>query len=288
MSLPTYVSCGSALAKTLPSLRLGRETNESGIAAVSRKRDSPAYRTSPLVCFATGRRRLALQGGLVSTGLLKPRTLAERLPAIRTQEMRSETQVLLLIPNVVGYVRVALLLAAIAAAPRCLVLCWWCFLVNFALDGLDGALARRLGQTSSFGAFLDVIVDNVTRGVLWAWTLQGPISALPVILEMLAFVCTHRGGGSEWRTGYFSNAPWWVKEVIRNGFKSPCGFVAITGLMGCPLWLWARRFLPDTMYSSQYIGWMVVPGRVLAAAVELWIIKRHLQGLLKEDSNSTR
>lgn len=44
---------------------------------------------------------------------------------------------------------------------------------------------------SAFGAFLDVIVDNSSRGILWAWSLDGPLSAVPMFLEMLAFLCTH-------------------------------------------------------------------------------------------------
>lgn len=34
--------------------------------------------------------------------------------------------------------------------------------------GVDGWLARRLGQSSRFGAWLDVVVDNVGRGMLWS------------------------------------------------------------------------------------------------------------------------
>lgn len=43
--------------------------------------------------------------------------------------------------------------------------------------GVDGWMARRLGQTSRFGAWLDVVVDNLGRGMLWSllfevWWLQ--------------------------------------------------------------------------------------------------------------------
>lgn len=34
--------------------------------------------------------------------------------------------------------------------------------------GVDGWLARRLDQCSRFGAWLDVVVDNVGRGMLWS------------------------------------------------------------------------------------------------------------------------
>ena len=36
----------------------------------------------------------------------------------------------------------------------------------------------------------------------------------------------------------------WVQSVMANGFKSPAGVLAITGLMGLPLWLWACRYFP--------------------------------------------
>lgn len=40
------------------------------------------------------------------------------------------------------------------------------FLVGSLLDGLDGALARRTGTASRFGAFLDSIADRVAEGLL--------------------------------------------------------------------------------------------------------------------------
>lgn len=43
-------------------------------------------------------------------------------------------------------------------------MCGWCFLCS----GVDGWLARKLGQTSRFGAWLDVVVDNMGRGMLWS------------------------------------------------------------------------------------------------------------------------
>jgi len=47
-------------------------------------------------------------------------------------------------------------------------------------------------QTSSFGAWLDVAIDNISRAVLYAWTLPGPAAAFPIALEFLTFVATHK------------------------------------------------------------------------------------------------
>jgi phosphatidylglycerophosphate synthase len=32
---------------------------------------------------------------------------------------------------------------------------------------VDGWAARRFNQVSTFGAWLDVIIDNIGRGILW-------------------------------------------------------------------------------------------------------------------------
>ena len=47
-----------------------------------------------------------------------------------------------------------------------------------------------------------------------------------------------QGGGAAWKTGYFCEAPPWVKAVMRNGFKTIPGIFAIAGIMGTPMWLW--------------------------------------------------
>ena len=47
-------------------------------------------------------------------------------------------------------------------------------------------------QTSAFGAWLDVTIDNLSRGVLWAWALPGPYAAFPIAVEFLTFVATHK------------------------------------------------------------------------------------------------
>lgn len=58
-------------------------------------------------------------------------------------------QVLLFAPNLVGYARLALLGVAAcvgAQTQRAALVTYWVLLLSFALDGLDGVLARRLCQ----------------------------------------------------------------------------------------------------------------------------------------------
>lgn len=52
-----------------------------------------------------------------------------------------------------------------------------------------------------------------------------------------------QGGGAAWKgAGVFANAPAWVQTVMRNNFKTPAGALAVSGLMGTPLWLWCVHY----------------------------------------------
>jgi phosphatidylglycerophosphate synthase len=44
--------------------------------------------------------------------------------------------------------------------------------VGVMFSGVDGWVARRLEQTSRFGAWLDVVVDNLSRGMLWSMLFE--------------------------------------------------------------------------------------------------------------------
>ena len=118
---------------------------------------------------------------------------------------------LLLPPNLVCHLRLLLALIAAAAAssgssnagPAV-----WLFAASLGLDAVDGWLARRLHQQTSFGAFYDVAVDIATRALLWCGTCSsgsgaGPFAGLPVALEGVTFACTHATGGAAWKTGCF-------------------------------------------------------------------------------------
>lgn len=46
-------------------------------------------------------------------------------------------------------------------------------------------------QDTAFGAVFDVMIDIVSRGVVWTWAVPGPLGVLPPLLEAFTFVCTH-------------------------------------------------------------------------------------------------
>lgn len=41
------------------------------------------------------------------------------------------------------------------------------FILRSYSKAIDGWTARRFNQVSTYGAWLDVVIDNVGRGILW-------------------------------------------------------------------------------------------------------------------------
>jgi len=206
------------------------------------------------------------------------------MPADTVPKVAGPWEILLFVPNLVGYVRIGVVIAALTAGTSHAELVVWLFIICFVLDFVDGLLARRLNQTSGFGALLDVLIDNSARGLMWCWGASSPLPCLMLQLEMLTLLCTHNVGGAAWKTDYFVEAPYWVKAVMRNGFKNPSGVFVVVGLMGCPLWLWATRWLPGTAYSSLLLGVPLIAARCVGAALEGWIVVTYLAALLNEDA----
>lgn len=73
--------------------------------------------------------------------------------------------------NAITLARLALLFVLVAmaywAAPRWQLLDPPLLLLIISLDGLDGWVARRRGETSVFGAVFDIAADRVVEAVLW-------------------------------------------------------------------------------------------------------------------------
>lgn len=148
---------------------------------------------------------------------------------------RTLAQVLLFVPNVIGYTRLALIVASFHSGcfDKQPALFLGLYAANAALDGVDGAAARRLGQTSAFGAWLDVVVDNVGRSLLWC-RLFPELGPWVSCLEWATFSCTHTIGEG-WKMD-FGDAPRLVLGVMANGFYNPLGVLAIGGLHGLVLY----------------------------------------------------
>lgn len=73
--------------------------------------------------------------------------------------------------NLITTIRFALLFVLVASAyfatPEWQLLNAPLLLLIIALDGVDGYVARKRGETSAFGAIFDIAVDRVVENVLW-------------------------------------------------------------------------------------------------------------------------
>lgn len=79
-------------------------------------------------------------------------------------------QILLYIPNLIGYTRVILTLTSLTLmiiSPSYWALAIALYVASFVGDLFDGMAARKLGQTSTFGGLIDMVTDRCsTTGLL--------------------------------------------------------------------------------------------------------------------------
>ena len=94
--------------------------------------------------------------------------------------------------NLITLLRFLLLFLLVAmaywASPHLQILNAPLLLLIIALDGLDGWVARRRGETSVFGSIFDIAVDRVVENVLWI-----VLSDLGLIPIWVAIVFIARG-----------------------------------------------------------------------------------------------
>lgn len=88
----------------------------------------------------------------------------------------SRVPVLLWVPNLIGYLRVAALIAAIRQPDAHGVTATRLLFVSFALDYFDGPAARALNMCSTFGDLLDHVTDHATMMWLVYLTSSSPLN----------------------------------------------------------------------------------------------------------------
>jgi len=80
--------------------------------------------------------------------------------------MVTTMNVILFVPNLIGYMRVFLALLSFYFMPTDYIFASTCYIVSGLLDAFDGYAARKLGQSSKFGAMLDQLTDRVATACL--------------------------------------------------------------------------------------------------------------------------
>lgn len=77
-----------------------------------------------------------------------------------------DENVFLFVPNLIGYARVILAGVALYEMPTHPKACTLAYGISCLLDAVDGQAARALGQSSKFGAVLDMVTDRCTTACL--------------------------------------------------------------------------------------------------------------------------
>lgn len=183
---------------------------------------------------------------------------------------------------------------------------WFLIFVSLSivLDHFDGIVARMLNETSRFGVFLDVLIDNVTRGTIYlmaASLSQSSVvlfgAALLIAIEWTTFTCTHGGSilsQTHWKSigsnGDEKPLPTFIVRMFESNFRNPLGVLAIAGLNALPLYLYCRSPLITTYFASSYyttsaimqlLGIVLMFGRLCALFAELYFIRLHIIVLSK-------
>ena len=118
--------------------------------------------------------------------------------------MVSSYDVLLYVPNLIGYARVLFALLGfltMMCAPKFWLVGTLLYLLNFIGDLIDGWAARKMKQCSSFGGVLDMVTDRCsTAGLLFLLagefapmdgTLPLPVFRISFLMLMLLDVSSH-------------------------------------------------------------------------------------------------
>ncbi|XP_055350776.1 uncharacterized protein LOC129597317 [Paramacrobiotus metropolitanus] len=222
---------------------------------------------------------------------------------------KSKGEILQYFPNLIGYVRIVLLVIAWlrGSSPWSFILL---YCASIILDGIDGWAARYFKQASTFGAWMDVVIDIIGRQLIWSRVSK--YGWLVGCVEWLVFVCTHQLGAA-WKSSHPEEAvslPTPVACTMQNGFRSRLGVFTIAGLHVLPVWLFIRRhrlltrlffgpaaravskssILPgNNIYEQLWriteygVLWMLILGRIWCFFIEMWFVWQHAKLLLLSD-----
>lgn len=100
--------------------------------------------------------------------------------------------IFLFVPNLIGYARVVLALLSFYLMPCCPWPAAFCYLLSGLLDAFDGHAARALGQSTKFGAMLDMLTDRcATMCLLVNLSLLYPAYTFLFQLSMSLDIASH-------------------------------------------------------------------------------------------------
>jgi CDP-diacylglycerol--glycerol-3-phosphate 3-phosphatidyltransferase len=153
---------------------------------------------------------------------------------------------------------------AYRAAPQWQLLDAPLLLLIIALDGLDGYVARRRGETSVFGSIFDIAVDRAVE--LTLWVVLGHLGLIPMWVAVVFIV---RGT---------------IVDSIRYGAIS--GGETAFGMMRSP---WGRLLVAGRFMRALYgtvkavtFGWVLLLQPLPALVPEAWAAWSEVLGIVTD------
>jgi phosphatidylglycerophosphate synthase len=139
--------------------------------------------------------------------------------------------------------------------------------VSRLLDLVDGNLARRFGQTTTFGSVFDLLADLVTHTIVW-WLSGLVFAPLMILLEWVAgtgILLTTWRGDARWKLALTRDGPRWIQAYFRNNQRNR---VCAYGSVG--------HFLVPVIAYSQFDSiWtygLTVPGLLIFELATVFLI----------------
>jgi CDP-diacylglycerol--inositol 3-phosphatidyltransferase len=177
----------------------------------------------------------------------------------------SSTAIYWLIPNLIGYLRIVLVVSAFCI---CFDYPYWfvcLYGTSQLLDGLDGYLARRLQQATMYGAMLDMVLDRVSTTALLvllakfypAYTRWFIVLMLLDIVSHFLHVYSSLLYGKRSHKTISTNQHWLLR--LYYGYKSIL-FVLCVGSEACLLWFYLQHFKDFLSVSTclQPLGMLII------------------------------
>ena len=141
---------------------------------------------------------------------------------------------------------------------------WWqqinapLLVLIIALDGIDGYVARRRGETSAFGSIFDIVVDRVVEYVLWiilAYVNLVPVWVTIVIITRGVVVDSIRYHAvSQGETVFGMMRSKWGRRLVAGRFMRGLYGAAKVAAFG---WLFLIQPWP-ALYPELWTAWALI------------------------------
>ena len=196
--------------------------------------------------------------------------------------------------NIVGYVRLAMLAAAIIivgvyagldwemSVPLRFAIAVWLGLSLLLLDVIDGYLARKYGHETTFGSLFELTIDLLTH--TFVWVLSGlAVAPLFIALEWAAglYVAAFAMRPDDsWKNTLIEKGPWLMRIYWRR--TRGINWLSVYGNI-------AHFIFPINLFvfgTLNWIGIVSLPGLVVFELVTIYMIYVFLKLLVVEGETS--